>query len=251
MKRKFCLIAGAISAFSCIAQEQGATNLSSPARLTDRFGTITLAVPSKWHDETEKRLEENRAAAKFRGDSDGYTGRDLLLEIKKDEDKRPRGSAGCVFISWWLPPQYPVTPETTKTLVERVANDMHESYRKAQIADFLKRGLSVSALHSTPQRVDLEKSQELQIDGRKGWVQIWKVWHERARDPLISISAAVLFNAPHGEKERKALIVQCTFAGEESRTFWGGKNPEARVHDVLNELRINDAQPIAPADAAR
>lgn len=233
-----------------MAQDHGSTNVGSSARLTDRFGTITLVVPSKWHDETEKRLEETRAAAKFRGDSDDHTDRVLLLEIKKDEDRRPRGNAGCVFITWRLPPQYPETLETTKALVERVTNDMHESYRKAQIADFLRRGVSVSALHSTPQRVDLEKSQELQIDGRKGWMQIWKVWHERARDPLVSISSAVLFSAPHGEKGRKALIVQCTFAGEESRTFWGGKSPEERVHDVLNELRINDAQPGVAGDAA-
>ncbi len=64
MKRKFFLIAGVFSAFSCIAQEQGATNLNGSARLTDRFGTITLVVPSKWHDETENRLEETRPPQK-------------------------------------------------------------------------------------------------------------------------------------------------------------------------------------------
>ena len=98
-------------------------------------------------------------------------------------------------------------------------------------------------LHKTPQRIDLEKSQELQIDGRRGWVDIRKVWDERARDPLISMFAAVLFRAPQGEMEPKALIVQCTFAGEESRPLWGGKSPEERGQDIFNEIRINYAQP--------
>lgn len=238
---KVCLLAGVAAAFSCVAQEQGSLNPEGANQLTDRFRTITLTVPSKWHDETEQRLADIRAAEAFRGDSGGHVGRELLLAIKKDAERRPGANAGCMFFSWKLPPSYPETLETSKLLVERVANDLHESYKKAQLADYLRRGLSVSAFHSNPQQVALEKSQEVRIGDHSGWEQLWKVTHERARDPLISITAAVLLNTRQMEKEHTTLIVQCTFTGEESRTFWGDKSPEERVHDMFNTVRIGDA----------
>jgi hypothetical protein len=232
----FGLIGGAISACSNTMPLQ-----DESSQITDRFGTLTVTIPSNWHDATDHRLKSVNEAAAFRGTSSN-TGSTLLLEFKKNEDIRPRGHAGCMAFMWTLSPQDPGTLESTKNLLERTTDAMFDSYKEADIAEYLKRGLSVSVFHLKPQRIDLESSTEIRLGDYSGWEKVRKVWDERSITPLISIVAAISYKERQVGGKKRALIFQCALVGDESRTAqFGEKNATEKIHDILNTIKIHES----------
>ena len=220
-----------IFVLTCCLQLAACASIESRPR-QDRFGIMTINIPSHWYDDTEKYLQETQKLREHKRKAPD-PGIKSLLMLKSHAEH-----GYCKFREL----RYFATEIGYQWGVERLATEIalanNRVLNRHDMVDYLRMGISTPVLGLKVSRSELVSSSAIKLNMYSGWKTTYRNWFgetDSREHTSLALTVVIRSDTQATSRSQKLYIVaECAADGNKVQI----DTTEKQILAILNTIRL-------------